>query len=235
MRIVVIEDEERIQKQIDKIIKEFSFENECDVDTLFFNKYDKNLKDEILSVQYPKIYITDIELKNSISGIDIAKRIRSVDWDSEIIFITSHDGMFEQVHRNLLEVFEFIEKFQDFEKRLKRDLKIIYNKKADKKILKVLGKKVNVELYMKNITYIMREKEDRKVVIHTNKDVEFRVNSTLAEIKEQLDSRFVQTHKSCIINKDYIVSKNYTKGYVDLSTGLRLFCLSRNFKDEVEK
>lgn len=51
MRIVVIEDEERIQKQIDKIIKEFSFENECDVDTLFFNKYDKNLKDEILSVQ----------------------------------------------------------------------------------------------------------------------------------------------------------------------------------------
>lgn len=143
--------------------------------------------------------------------------------------------MFEQVHRNLLEVFEFIEKFQDFEKRLKRDLKIIYNKKADKKILKVLGKKVNVELYMKNITYIMREKEDRKVVIHTNNDVEFRVNSTLAEIKEQLDSRFVQTHKSCIINKDYIVSKNYSKGYVDLSTGLRLFCLSRNFKDEVER
>ena len=60
MRIVVIEDEERIQKKIDKIIKEFSFENECDVDTLFFNKYDKNLKDEILSVQYPKVYITDI-------------------------------------------------------------------------------------------------------------------------------------------------------------------------------
>ena len=30
----------------------------------------------------------------------------------------------------------------------------------------------------------MREKEDRKVVIHTNNDVEFRVNSTLAEIKE---------------------------------------------------
>ena len=168
-------------------------------------------------------------------GIDIAKRIRNVDWDSEIIFITSHDSMFEHVHRNLLEVFEFIEKFQDFEKRLKRDLKIIYNKKVDKKILKVIGKKVNVELYMKNITYIMREKEDRKVVIHTNNDVEFRVNSTLAEIKEQLDSRFVQTHKSCIINKDYIVSKNYSKGYVDLSTGLRLFCLSRNFKDEVER
>ena len=61
------------------------------------------------------------------------------------------------------------------------------------------------------------------------------INITLAEIKEQLDSRFVQTHKSCIINKDYIVSKNYSKGYVDLSTGLRLFCLSRNFKDEVER
>ncbi len=235
MRIVVIEDDEKIQKQIDKIIKEFSFENECDIDTLFFNRYDKNLKKEILSVQYPKVYITDIELKNSISGIEIAKRIRAVDWDSEIIFITSHDSMFEQVHRNLLEVFEFIEKFQDFENRLKRDLKMIYRKKNDKKVLKISGKKVSVELYMKNITYVIREKEDRKVVIHTNNDVEFRVNATLQEIKDQLDNRFVQTHKSCLVNKDFIVSKNYSQGYMDLSTGLRLYYLSRNYKSEVEQ
>lgn len=235
MRIVVIEDDEKIQKQIDKIIKEFSFENECDIDTLFFNRYDKNLKEEILSVQYPKVYITDIELKNSISGIEIAKRIRAVDWDSEIIFITSHDSMFEQVHRNLLEVFEFIEKFQDFEKRLKRDLKMIYRKKNDKKVLKISGKKVSVELYMKNITHVIREKEDRKVVIHTNNDVEFRVNATLQEIKDQLDNRFVQTHKSCLVNKDFIVSKNYSQGYMDLSTGLRLYYLSRNYKSEVEQ
>lgn len=235
MRIVVIEDDEKIQKQIDKIIKEFSFENECDIDTLFFNRYDKNLKKEILSVQYPKVYITDIELKNSISGIEIAKRIRAVDWDSEIIFITSHDSMFEQVHRNLLEVFEFIEKFQNFENRLKRDLKMIYRKKNDKKVLKISGKKVSVELYMKNITYVIREKEDRKVVIHTNNDVEFRVNATLQEIKDQLDNRFVQTHKSCLVNKDFIVSKNYSQGYMDLSTGLRLYYLSRNYKSEVEQ
>ena len=235
MRIVVIEDDEKIQKQIDKIIKEFSFENECDIDTLFFNRYDKNLKKEILSVQYPKVYITDIELKNSISGIEIAKRIRAVDWDSEIIFITSHDSMFEQVHRNLLEVFEFIEKFQDFENRLKRDLKMIYRKKNDKKVLKISGNKVSVELYMKNITYVIREKEDRKVVIHTNNDVEFRVNATLQEIKDQLDNRFVQTHKSCLVNKDFIVSKNYSQGYMDLSTGLRLYYLSRNYKSEVEQ
>lgn len=235
MRIVVIEDDEKIRKQIDKIIKEFSFENECDIDTLFFNRYDKNLKEEILSVQYPKVYITDIELKNSISGIEIAKRIRAVDWDSEIIFITSHDSMFEQVHRNLLEVFEFIEKFQDFENRLKRDLKMIYRKKNDKKVLKISGKKVSVELYMKNITHVIREKEDRKVVIHTNNDVEFRVNATLQEIKDQLDNRFVQTHKSCLVNKDFIVSKNYSQGYMDLSTGLRLYYLSRNYKSEVEQ
>lgn len=235
MRIVVIEDDEKIRNQIDKIIKEFSFENECDIDTLFFNRYDKNLKEEILSVQYPKVYITDIELKNSISGIEIAKRIRAVDWDSEIIFITSHDSMFEQVHRNLLEVFEFIEKFQDFENRLKRDLKMIYRKKNDKKVLKISGKKVSVELYMKNITHVIREKEDRKVVIHTNNDVEFRVNATLQEIKDQLDNRFVQTHKSCLVNKDFIVSKNYSQGYMDLSTGLRLYYLSRNYKSEVEQ
>lgn len=235
MRIVVIEDDEKIRNQIDKIIKEFSFENECDIDTLFFNRYDKNLKEEILSVQYPKVYITDIELKNSISGIEIAKRIRAVDWDSEIIFITSHDSMFEQVHRNLLEVFEFIEKFQDFENRLKRDLKMIYRKKNDKKVLKISGKKVSVELYMKNITHVIREKEDRKVVIHTNNDVEFRVNATLQEIKDQLDNRFVQTHKSCLVNKDFIVSKNYSQGYLDLSTGLRLYYLSRNYKSEVEQ
>lgn len=112
---------------------------------------------------------------------------------------------------------------------------MIYRQKNDKKVLRIAGKKVSVELYMKNITHVIREKEDRKVVIHTNNDVEFRVNATLQEIKDQLDNRFVQTHKSCLVNKDFIVSKNYSQGYIDLSTGLRLYYLSRNYKSEVEQ
>ena len=176
----------------------------------------------------------DIELEHSISGLEIAKKIREKDWDSEIIFVTTHDKMFESVHRSILEVFDFIEKFQNFDERLKKDLKVIYEKKFDKKLLKLTGRNVNVEIYMKNILYITRDKEDRKVVIHTENEVEFKIGMTLTEILNMLDNRFVQTHKSCIVNKEKVVELNYSQGYFVLETGEKVDLLSKKYRKGLE-
>ena len=72
--------------------------------------------------KYHKIYLLDIELANNASGIQIAKKIREKDWDSQIIFMTNHDKMFETVYRSVYQVFDFIEKFHEFDKRLENDI-----------------------------------------------------------------------------------------------------------------
>ena len=70
---------------------------------------------KIIESGIPKIYILDIEIPNSKSGLDVARKIRENDWESEIIFITSHDKMFETAYRNVYEIFDFIEKFHHLE------------------------------------------------------------------------------------------------------------------------
>ena len=59
-----------------------------------------------------KIYILDIEFKNSKSGIEIAKEIRKNDFDSLIIYFSSMDS--EKIIRSILNlfVFDYIYKYE---------------------------------------------------------------------------------------------------------------------------
>ncbi len=233
-KVIVVEDDTPVQEQIKKILRTVAIKNEIELEVTYYKKYNNSLKEEIINTLYPKIYIMDIELDNSISGIEIAELIRESDWDSEIIFVTCHDKMFETVHRRVLDVFDFIEKFEDMEERITKDIQLIINRKEDKKILRLEAKHAVLELYMKNILYIIRDKEERKSVIHTQESVEFKVPYSLIELKDRLDNRFVQTHKSCIANKNHMTERNYAKGYFMLDSGEQVDYLSKKFKKEIE-
>lgn len=232
--IVIVEDDLNIQKQIKEILVELSIQKDREFNIQYYHKYDCSLKKEIKNHNNIKIYILDIELENSISGIEIAERIREEDWDSEIIFITSHDNMFESVYRTVYNVFDFIEKFQNMDTRLKVDIKKILNMKIDKKVLKIENRHITLEIYYKNIQYISRDKEERKIIIHADNDVEYKISKSLQEVLELLDKRFVQTHKSCIANKDRMCERNYAKGYFKLDNGKKIDLLSKKYKDGIE-
>ncbi len=233
IKFIVVEDEKSVQDIIKKVLRKISIANDTEIEISYHQKYNKNLLKDISEEVYRKVYILDIELEGSISGIDIAQKIREKDWDSEIIFVTSHDKMFETVHRNVLEVFDFIEKFHNMESRLEKDLQLIYNQKFDKKMLKIYSRNADLEIYLKNILYITRDKEDRKLIIHT-KDVNFKISSSLNDITEKLDNRFIRTHRSCIANKDHIVEYNYSENYFQLDIGIKVDLLSKKYRKEIE-
>ena len=236
MKFVVVEDEKNVQEQIRQLLRKISVQTEIDINIEYFSKYNEKLQKEIDNTLYRKIYIMDIELDGGLSGMEIAEKIRENDWDSEIIFVTTHDQYFDKVHRQILEVFDFIEKFQDMENRLERDIRLILDKKADKKMLKISGNHVDVDIYMRNILYILRDKEERKSIIYTDTDdITFKVSNSLVDLLEKLDSRFVQTHKSCIANKTRMVERNYAKGYFISDTGKQVDYLSRKYRKEIDK
>ena len=119
VRVVVVDDDkeelEHIKDLLDEVVKE-------EKEVVTFTRLTDRLKKEIQNTDLRKIYVLDIEIGHKVSGISIAKLIRDVDWESEIIFITNHDKMFESVHRTVYEVFDFIEKFHEFDKRFKKDI-----------------------------------------------------------------------------------------------------------------
>ncbi len=230
IKFILVDDDKNELEHIKSLLNEIT---DDDKEICCFLKVTPELKQEIQNTDNRKVYVLDIELGNSkVSGINIAKLIRAVDWESEIIFITNHDKMFESVHRSVYEVFDFIEKFHDFDKRFKKDVKEILNRKFDNKMFVYKANNIDLTLHYKYILYIYREKEERKLVIVTDNN-KYKVNMSIKEIIPLLDARFKQCHRSCIVNTERVEEFNYKDGYFVLDTGEKVFMLSKKHRSEV--
>ena len=234
IKFVIVEDNAKNVNTIKEIINKEKYRIDTEVKTFEFKGYNRQLASLISNPDEKTIYILDIELENSKSGIEIASMIRENDWDSEIIFITSHDKMFETAHRSVYEVFDFIEKYHDLEKRLTKDIKTILNKNIDKRMFTYKGRNIDLQLYLNSIKYIYRDKGERKVVIVTDKS-SFSINLGVKEILEQLDDRFKIIHRSCIVNTDKVSIYDWNNSKIIMSDGSEVSYLSKKYKKEVKK
>ena len=233
IRFVIVEDDVENNKKIKEIIDKEKYSTYLDVKTYCFNKYCEELQSIISNNDMRTVYILDIELENSKSGIEIASMIRENDWDSEIIFITNHDKMFETAHRSVYNVFDFIEKYHDLHKRLAEDIKLILSKQSDKKIFSYKGRNIDLHLYLQSIKYIYRDKEERKVIIVTESS-KYSVSLGVKEMLDLLDSRFKMVHRSCIVNTNLVSSYDWNKSKVIMKDGSEVNYLSKKFKKELE-
>lgn len=234
IRIVVVEDDKNAQTEIKTILRKLDIFKDEEIKIEYFTKFTQNLKDIIKDTAEHKIFILDIELESKISGIDIAKFIRDNDWESEIIFITNHDKLFETTYRSVYNVMDFIEKFHDMEAKLKKDIKIIFKKNFDNKMFKFSSRNLSLQIYYRSITYIYRDKEARKIVINTDK-TNYSIYLNVTDSLNYLDSRFKIVHRACVVNLDRVEAFNWTKGYFVLDTGEKVHMLSKKYKKEVEE
>lgn len=232
IKIVVIEDDLVQQSIVKEVISKTLFKRNDDIRVEYYTKYNKNLQKVIDDNSIRKIYITDIELASNISGIQIAKKIRENDWTSEIIFITSHDKMFETVYRSIYQVFDFIEKYHNMQQRLEKDLDIIFKKDFDNDMFVYNNRFFDLKIYYRSILYIYRETNERKLVIVTDTN-KFKIGITLTEMLDLLDDRFKQCHRACIINTERVQKYEWNKGYFILDSKERVDMLSKKYKKEV--
>lgn len=234
IKFVIVEDDPKCLKQIKEIVNNEKYKLDKDIKTFEFNSLNDKLMDIIKNQDEKTIYILDIELKNSKSGIEIASIIRETDWNSEIIFITNHDKMFETAHRNVFDVFDFIEKYHDLNKRLTKDIKVILSRESDKNMFEYKGRNIDLQLYMSSINYIYRDKEDRKVIIVTDNS-NYSVCLGVKEILNLLDDRFKMVHRSCIVNTDKVSSYDWNKSIIMMKNGDKVNYLSKKYRKEVNK
>lgn len=231
IRFILIENDKQYITKYKNIIDKIMFNNSKNYEIKTFNELDNNLKNIIQDNSITKIYILDIELKGKYSGLDIVKLIRENDWESEIIFTTIHDKMFETVYRSNLKVYDFIEKFYNLDKRLEQDIiKIISQKYDDNKFL-YIDRKSDLQIYLKDILYMYRDTQDRKIVILTNKN-KFLANLTIKEALQKCDNRFRQIHRACIVNTNEVNLYNWSEGYFILKTGEKINLCSKFYKNK---
>lgn len=179
------------------------------------------------------IFILDT-LYTSVSGIDIARKIRKQYKNTFIVFLTTHQDLINlAVNQNIMPS-GFFEKSVGDEDIRKILLNIYAYCNEDARIssstLTVSTGSAIYKIKYEDIIYI--ESLNKKIYIHTNTQRIGCYNS-LQTLAEELGDDFVRCHKSYIVNK-YKIKNVYTKDmYIDM-IGDSKIPISRTYKSKLK-
>jgi len=168
-------------------------------------------------------------MKEGISGIDIARKIRQKDWESIIIMVTSHTELGYEALKAQIMLLDFISKYDECTSKLEKVLKKALLKVNSRKVLKFNSEGITFIIHIEDILYVTKDTIDRKSIIKTTKN-EIVVNKTLNSIKEILDDRFYESHRSCIINIEKVDKIDWRNSIIYFENGDSIDMIARDRK-----
>lgn len=156
----------------------------------------------------------DIDLKNEINGIDVAKIVKQINYHTLLIFMTAFMCYLNEVVQ--VEPFRFLEKpiyHEDFHKVFVDVYKRIVLKISEEKECKFRFKNNGITFYAKLEDVIYVSSYKRKIIMFDTRNQYIDFYGKLDEVEVEINSltdRFVRINKSYLFNKDYIdiIGKN---------------------------
>ena len=210
IRIAVVDDEPIISKMIFDIISSILNNHKVQYKILVFDQ-GTELIDSFAQYEY-ELVLLDIDMP-CMNGIETAKKIRSFNESTIIIFVTNKDEMvyeaikfvpfrFIRKSRFDLEINEAIESF--LRNIIRKNEVMIFSTENGKKMISV-----------SDIIYV--EVKSHKLTIHTKNEM-IEANGNLKDVEDQGRKHgFIRIHQSYLVNFRFITIVNY-KG-VQLDNG----------------
>lgn len=230
INFIICDDNLEMRSSVLEIVTKFMIAKELEYKTYLYEDYDEEFM-KIVNKKLPfKIYILDIEAPTR-TGIDVARIIRHKDEDSAIIFITGHEELGPRLLAKDITFLAFINKFDDYQTRLKINVQKAISALEKKKRLHFEDHGTIYSLPLRDILYIMKDTLTRKTIIVTEFN-QFPVSKSLAYFQEELGEEFVQTHRSCLINRNRTIGVNKKDHTVILDNGMEVNLISTRFKVE---
>ncbi len=217
INFILCDDNAEILNNVKKIISMTMMKNDYAYEIYSFSEYDNSFYKIMNARMSNKIYILDIETKRA-SGIDIARKIRVKDVNSVIIFLTSHDELGSVLLHDEIMFLTFINKLDDYPKRLTSSINKAVKVMGKNKILRFEHHGTVFTLPEKDILYITRDGVERKIVIKTDFS-EFKLSKPLVEMASLLGPDFVYSYRSCIVNKQRIISIDKRRKKITFDNG----------------
>lgn len=228
INFIICEDNKNVRDLHEALISKITMPYDFDYTVHSFEKYNNNLKKIINTPSNLKIYILDLELPGK-TGLEIAQDIRKVDWDSIIIVLTSHDELELKLFKEKLLIFDFISKFDNYEKRLTDSINLVIKNLNCRSALVFKQNKEIYHIKYDNILYIFRDNTKNKTKIKAI-EKEYYVRDTLTNVAKQLDNRFYQTHRACYVNLNNIKCADFKNDIIYFTNDDSIDYLSRNYK-----
>jgi two-component system response regulator LytT len=225
IKIAICEDEKEQQEllkvYINQIFEELSIKYKLEILNSGEELLENYLKDT-------DILLLDIQM-GKINGMDTARKIRTLDEDVEIIFITSLieyalEGYEVRAYRYLIKPVIYDNLKENIINCIKEvDIKNKYI------MVKEEGNLNKIDI--SEIPYVEVQKET--ITIHTLNKV-YKINGTMSNIEKEIDcSRFFRCHKSYLVNLEHVKS---IKQYVAILENSEEVPVSRyRFKETKDK
>ena len=233
INFIICDDNLEMLQNVKNIINNVMMKNNYAYKIHPFTEYDQQFYQTMNSRISNKIYVLDIETKHS-SGIDVARKIRIKDVNSVIIFLTSHDELGSVLLRDEIMFLTFINKLDNYKKRLQSAIRKSVQVIGKNKILRFEHHGAIFTIPEKDILYITRDAVERKIIIVTD-ITEFKLSKTLSDMLSLLSNDFVQSHKSCIVNSRRVNIVNKRTKKIIFDTGVEIEFLSRKYFEGVTK
>ena len=212
LNIIICEDEDITRRRIESSLHQISIKHDLDIEV---NLSTKNPNDVYAYVEKNKcdILLLDIDLKsNSMNGIELGNKLRTLDKNIIIVFISSRlEKIFECFSCN---PFDFIPKPSITPHLEETILRIIENKlyAPHGNFIKIK----NIIINLDNLIYI--EKQLSKSIFYFQHDT-IEIYISFIELLYCLPDNFLQISKSFIINTNYITDININNKVINLNNG----------------
>lgn len=194
MRIAIVDDEEKWRVLVERIVKEFAWQEEIVIDMF------KSGKDISEAEGYDVVFM-DVEMPE-MDGFEVAGICREKDKDTIIVFLTTHTELSRRGY--LVNAFRYIDKAHIVDE-LDEALRAIAEICKKNQVLKLhLLREGDFEIPLCEILFI--ETDKRNVLIHTEQQ-KVVSNRKIDELEQELkEYGFFRCHKSYLVNLDKIDS-----------------------------
>ena len=177
----------------------------------FNNNCDELLK--IIDKNRRKLYIIDID-----NNLDIAIKIREIDFDSIIILVSSHDSIDYSLFNERLMILDYLCNNELYEDRLKQDICLGIKILFKENVFVFSYNHVVYRIPYEDINYIEKEPNIKRCIIHTL-DKDYYVVNSVEKISSNLSGMFIKTSQSCIINLMNVSNVDCVKNIVCFKNG----------------
>lgn len=224
-KIAICDDEQNQIEHISSLVTEWGIEsgNVCEIHTFF--------SAEAFLFEYAEektydILLLDVEMKG-ISGIDLARQIRSDNSRVEIVFITSHFEFFGEGYE--VDALHYLVKPISVKKLFSVLSKAAEKLSIEPTSLVITCNNETVKLYESDILYI--EAFLHYIAIYTNKG-EYKIKESISAFSDKLSDDFYRIHRSYLVSLKHIVRISRTRIWTD--NGIEL-PLARGKYDDINR
>lgn len=235
IEFIICDDNKDFNILLQKKITNF-MNNYKEIEYIFhnFTGYGKEFEKVVKDVMSFKVYFLDIETKQG-SGLDAARIIREKyeDWNSIIIIVTGHEEFRYEALSNRLYLFDFINKLNNLEASIEKDLSNIIKKytRSSKNLIIEYDHAIH-KIDLRDIIYIEKEIDSKKCIVITTYGKKV-VQSSLNDLYKQLDDNFMKVSRSLIVNIRNVRSYDSKTNTIDFINGYESNLVSRECKKEL--